>query len=368
MKYIVYLTVNKKSTVNGLNRIYVGVHQTKDPTVFDGYLGCGVYVDQPSTYMYPKTPFQCAVKKYGVEAFTRVVLYIFDSEDSAYQKEKEIVSIQFIKQSHVYNACEGGVCVNKGKPLYQFDAQGNLLKKWEYSKEAVEFYNISRIKLNYAVQDKHPLLGYLWGTTDSIDPTEYYTQTHGEPKSVHLYTKDGKWLTEFPSRVECAEYLNVSPTSITQAVKTQRLVQNQYYVSDKLVDLFVPRPRNQYSKTLIYVYNTQSQLVGQGIGPEIMPIINLYSWKYIHDIFRYQQGWYKDFYLSTVEVTQVPDKYWGNKMQIDVYDKYGNFIESLPTLKEVRQKYKVPSSKIKNLQLGDRYFGNYIFRYRSKIK
>lgn len=32
MKYIVYLTTN---IVN--NKIYVGVHGTKDPTVFDGY-------------------------------------------------------------------------------------------------------------------------------------------------------------------------------------------------------------------------------------------------------------------------------------------------------------------------------------------
>ena len=85
MKYIVYLTKNKKSVVNGLNKIYIGVHQTEDPNIFDGYLGCGCYVNQPSTYMYPKTPFQYAVKKYGVNAFERTVLFIYDNEDDAYK-------------------------------------------------------------------------------------------------------------------------------------------------------------------------------------------------------------------------------------------------------------------------------------------
>jgi hypothetical protein len=57
MKYIVYLTTNLKSRINGVNRIYVGVHSTEDPGVFDKYLGDGVYTDQPASFMYPKTPF-----------------------------------------------------------------------------------------------------------------------------------------------------------------------------------------------------------------------------------------------------------------------------------------------------------------------
>ena len=36
MKYIVYLTTNLKSQINGINRIYVGVHYPSD--VLTGYL------------------------------------------------------------------------------------------------------------------------------------------------------------------------------------------------------------------------------------------------------------------------------------------------------------------------------------------
>ena len=39
-------------------------------------------------------------------------------------------------------------------------------------------------------------------------------------------------------------------------------------------------------------------LIFVGIGKEIMPIISLNSWAKISDIFRYNKGWYKDFYIS----------------------------------------------------------------------
>ena len=52
-KYIVYQTINK---IN--NKIYIGVHCTNNPDGFDGYIGCGVRITQPCTYMNPKTPFQ----------------------------------------------------------------------------------------------------------------------------------------------------------------------------------------------------------------------------------------------------------------------------------------------------------------------
>lgn len=45
MKYIVYITINTKN-----NKLYIGVHSTEDPTLFDGYIGCGVNIFAPSTY------------------------------------------------------------------------------------------------------------------------------------------------------------------------------------------------------------------------------------------------------------------------------------------------------------------------------
>jgi hypothetical protein len=68
---IVYETT---CSING--QIYVGVHSTND--IDDGYLGSGAR-------------FEMAVKKYGKEAFSRKILYNYDTIEAAYLKEEEIV-------------------------------------------------------------------------------------------------------------------------------------------------------------------------------------------------------------------------------------------------------------------------------------
>lgn len=365
MKYIVYLTTNLKSQINGLNRIYVGVHQTNDPSIFDGYLGCGCYANQPSTYMYPKTPFQYAVKKYGPSAFMRTVLFIYDDKQEAYNKESEIVNLDFIQQSHTYNVSLGGTVATNYQPLYQFDLNGTLVKTWEYSIEAYEFYQTPRKKFDYAVNDKHPLFDSLWSRSDTIDISEYSTKPWGEPKVTHLYDINGKWINEFISRKDCADHIGSTEQAVVKAIKQQSLIVKQYYVSDYLVDELKPKARRQYAQARIYVYNEESQLLGSGIGKEIMPIIQEYSWNTIRDAFRYKDGWYKTFYLSLQEINRVPERILGSRIKIDVYTKYGDFIETLNTVKEVRQKYGVPSSKIKNIEQGNRYFKDWIFKYHT---
>ena len=64
MKYIVYQTTNK---IN--KKIYIGVHETEDPNIFDGYLGCGANINKPSSYNKGKTHLHNAILKYGTSAF-----------------------------------------------------------------------------------------------------------------------------------------------------------------------------------------------------------------------------------------------------------------------------------------------------------
>lgn len=361
MKYIVYLTTNLKSKINGINRIYIGVHATNNPEIFDGYIGCGVYIQQPSTYKYPKSAFQYAVKKYGTDAFKREILFIYDNEEDAYIKEGEIVNTDFIKQAHVYNMAIGGKIEDRWQPLYQFDLNGNLVKKWEKSKDAYEFYGYDQDRFSSPKRNKCIFLNSYWSTSPTINIEEYSRKTLNNP--TYLYSKEGKLLKEYSSQTDCAKDIHYDNGELSRAIKNQTLIKKQYFVSNTLTDEFVVKPRKNYINQTYYVYTINNEFVGKFVGKELMNVINLHSWDYINHIFTKNKNWYKDFYISLEKIEKIPPKRIGNGICVDVYDKYGNFIEQIKSIKEVKEKYNVPASKIKNIQLGDKYFGNYIFKY-----
>lgn len=361
MKYIVYFTTNNKSKVNGQNRIYIGVHETKNPEVFDGYLGDSVYVNQSSTFKYPKTPFQCAVKKYGTEAFKRQTLFVCDTKEAAYKKLAELVTEDFVKQDHVYNL--NVESEYSASPIYQFNIEGEFVRKWDCLSDAYSFYGYPREKFESAILYRYVLVNSFWATTPTINVLGYSIK-NGSYRLIHLYSSKGKLIKEFMSINDCAEYFSLSYKDIADAIKNQNMILNKYYVSDKLTDLFIPKPRRQYRKAEFHVYK-EGKYIGKYVGKEIMNIIKLHSWAKIKNVMSLRNGWYEDFYISNTKIdeSEIPAKQFGTR--VDVYTMYGEFIETVGSLKELKVKYSVPSSVVKNIQLGDKYFQEYIFKYHS---
>ena len=68
MHYLVYKITN---TIN--NRIYIGVHKTKN--MDDGYMGSGIAI-------------RSAIKKYGIEKFTKEIIFEAASSEEMFEKEK----------------------------------------------------------------------------------------------------------------------------------------------------------------------------------------------------------------------------------------------------------------------------------------
>jgi hypothetical protein len=88
MFYLIYKITNR---IN--NKIYVGSHKTKN--IDDGYMGSGKYLNR-------------AYQKYGLENFSKEILFIFDNAKEMYAKEAEIVNEHFLTEENTYNLKRGG--------------------------------------------------------------------------------------------------------------------------------------------------------------------------------------------------------------------------------------------------------------------
>lgn len=88
----IYYTVYKiTNLING--KFYIGVHKTSN--LEDGYMGSGLLIRR-------------AIKKYGLENFSKEYIAIFDNELEMYNTEIEIVNSDLIDRGKVYNLNEGG--------------------------------------------------------------------------------------------------------------------------------------------------------------------------------------------------------------------------------------------------------------------
>lgn len=108
MKHIIYKITN---LVN--NKIYVGAHSTED--INDSYMGSGVAI-------------KSAQRKYGIDKFIKEIMYVFDTREEMYEKEREIVNLEFVNNPHTYNMGIGG---DGGPMLGMFHSEE---KKQEISK------------------------------------------------------------------------------------------------------------------------------------------------------------------------------------------------------------------------------------------
>lgn len=111
MYYTVYKVTNK---ING--KFYVGAHKTKD--LDDGYMGSGVSLRK-------------AQEEQGIDNFKKEILYYLNTEEEMFEKEAEIVDIDFVLREDTYNLVCGGsggftLINNRGLNLYK-DSNGNVI-------------------------------------------------------------------------------------------------------------------------------------------------------------------------------------------------------------------------------------------------
>jgi len=106
-----YKLTNK---ING--KIYIGVHRTDN--IDDGYMGSGVLLKRSQ-------------KKYGIENFEKIILQYFDTYQEALDRERELVTEEFINDDGNYNIREGGYGNCRWSSSARLMMSDTAKKNWE---------------------------------------------------------------------------------------------------------------------------------------------------------------------------------------------------------------------------------------------
>lgn len=108
MYHYFYKITNK---LNG--KFYLGVRTSKGLPEKDYYMGSG-------------TAIRAAIRKYGKENFSREIIKCFDTQEEAYEYERQHVTLKEVLDPNCYNMQIGGVGGTKGAILVEKD--GNVTR------------------------------------------------------------------------------------------------------------------------------------------------------------------------------------------------------------------------------------------------
>jgi hypothetical protein len=173
MFYTIYKTT---CSING--KVYIGAHKTNN--LDDGYLGSGKLISR-------------AINKYGKESFVKEILFIFDNEVDMFDKERELVTEEFVESEVSYNCKLGGEAnwyyINKNglnhKSNQHLVLRDRLKSNSEYARAFSQKMSERSFFRTYDGRGKNNSVhGKIWITNDQSDKMIL-------PEEFELYQSNG---------------------------------------------------------------------------------------------------------------------------------------------------------------------------------
>lgn len=226
MKWIVYCTT---CLVNG--KIYIGVHKTENPDIFDGYYGNGL--EKGWGIKNPENAFQRAIKKYGYSNFRRSILYVFDNEDDAYNKEAEIVTLDFIKRRDNYNTALGGQHPGcRQKWIYRYDLNGNFIEEYYGIMELGKKWGCNYMNFTNAVNLKRSYKNSYWSfeKVEKLNISEYRLNYFS---NIYQYDLEGNYIKEWESIGDICKELGLTKSNIYTSIDRMTSAGGFYFTKEK---------------------------------------------------------------------------------------------------------------------------------------
>lgn len=187
---IIYKTTN---LVNG--KFYIGKDEKNNPK----YLGSGKIL-------------KLSIKKYGLENFKKEIIEFCNSRKELNKQEK--YWIQTLSATTLgYNIAEGGTG-GKTKfnttPVFQFEKNGSLIKKWNSAIEAAKELKLDDSAIIKVCKGKlFSCGGWVWSYDNVI-------KEYKDPRTIEIlqYDKNGYLIKSWPSIAEIKKKLNINDRHI----------------------------------------------------------------------------------------------------------------------------------------------------------
>lgn len=176
----------------------------------------------------------------------------FENEDDAFDRERELIALhgrQIDGSGILTNIAKGGRCgYHKGKPVYQFDLDGNIIKEHQSMASAARELTVTTSALWKVFNEASPNTqcgGFLWSKTPELTQkaVDAVRNRKKQPRAVYSIDVNGVW-TEYPNILAAAKHHNTDWNAIkAAAVDPAKTVHNLHWTHDSSITFNVVEQR-----------------------------------------------------------------------------------------------------------------------------